>query len=218
MQGDKLVIVRAPNTADSFRTGVKMLKSVDPRSDASFHTYRLFEAQCTDDSSKQPSFLIIYLEAYLDDLEIWLRYWRIVINVGKCAVVLAFLHSWGFLEKTFQWTGKVIYLRVALNRKLTWAIHIYRVRIKVSQGLWILSRLPNKRTRFSIWDAFTRYRQLNGPWWTMLSHVGDMLPEGTWGTLNSCNPIDCILLLALLGTLAFYSCMRIWKFLYRWTH
>jgi hypothetical protein len=44
--------------------------------------------QYTDDTaliatSRDPSFLVGYLEAYLGRLELWLRSWRIAINVSK---------------------------------------------------------------------------------------------------------------------------------------
>ena len=38
-------------------------------------------------TSKQPQLLLKYLETYLTELEIWLRDWRIAINVDKSAAV-----------------------------------------------------------------------------------------------------------------------------------
>jgi hypothetical protein len=49
-------------------------------------------AQCADDTalvatSRSPSLLVGYLEAYLCRLERWLRDWRIAINVSKSTAV-----------------------------------------------------------------------------------------------------------------------------------
>ena len=47
-------------------------------------------AQYADDTalvvtSKHPALLVKFLETHLSELEIWLREWRIAINVGKSA-------------------------------------------------------------------------------------------------------------------------------------
>jgi len=39
-------------------------------------------------TSRQPAFLVKYLETYLSDLEWWLSEWRIAINVSKSSVML----------------------------------------------------------------------------------------------------------------------------------
>jgi hypothetical protein len=39
-------------------------------------------------TSRDPSLLVGYLEAYLGRLELWLRNWRIAINVSKSTAVL----------------------------------------------------------------------------------------------------------------------------------
>jgi hypothetical protein len=38
-------------------------------------------------TSRDPSLLVGYLEAYLGTLELWLRNWRIAINVSKSTAV-----------------------------------------------------------------------------------------------------------------------------------
>ena len=50
-------------------------------------------AQYADDTaleatSKHPALLVKYLETHLSELEIWIREWRVTINVGKSAAVL----------------------------------------------------------------------------------------------------------------------------------
>ena len=64
------------------------LQSVSERLFYAFHHIEL--AQYTDDialvaMSKQSALLVKYLETRLADLEIWLKDWRIAINVGKSA-------------------------------------------------------------------------------------------------------------------------------------
>ena len=50
-------------------------------------------AQYADDTAlvatyKHTALLVKYLESHLSELEIWLREWKIAINVGKSAAVL----------------------------------------------------------------------------------------------------------------------------------
>jgi hypothetical protein len=40
------------------------------------------------DTSRKPALLLSYLESYLTDLELWLRKWRIAINVSKSMAML----------------------------------------------------------------------------------------------------------------------------------
>ena len=39
-------------------------------------------------TSRKPALLVSYLESYLADLELWLRKWRIAINVSKSMAML----------------------------------------------------------------------------------------------------------------------------------
>jgi hypothetical protein len=50
-------------------------------------------AQYADDTAlmatyREPTLLVGYLEAYLGRLELWLRYWRVAVNVSKSTAVL----------------------------------------------------------------------------------------------------------------------------------
>jgi hypothetical protein len=60
---------------------------------ATFQTQAVELAQYADDTaliatSRDPSLLVGYLEGYLGRLELWLRSWRIAINVSKSTAVL----------------------------------------------------------------------------------------------------------------------------------
>jgi hypothetical protein len=46
--------------------------------------------------SRSPTLLVSYLEAYLSDLERWLRVWRIAINVSKSNAMLFAKAGWRF--------------------------------------------------------------------------------------------------------------------------
>jgi hypothetical protein len=71
-------------------------------------------AQYADDTalvatSRSPSFLVGYLEAYLGRLERWLRDWRIAINVSKSTAVL-FVKAARRIQKprALQFLGELI--------------------------------------------------------------------------------------------------------------
>ena len=120
-------------------------------------------------TSKHPALLVKYLETHLSELEIWLREWRIAINVGKSAAVLFTTRRTPpprplrFLGEEIRWEEKVKYLGVTLDRRLTWSSHIDQVRRKASQRLGILSPLLNKRSGLSIRNGLMLYRQLIRP-------------------------------------------------------
>ena len=53
-----------------------------------FELYQYADDTALVATSRQLALLVKYLETHLADLEIWLRDWRIAINVGKSAAVL----------------------------------------------------------------------------------------------------------------------------------
>jgi hypothetical protein len=113
--------------------------------------------------------LVRYLEAYLADLEIWLRKWRIAINVSKSTAML-------FTQRHIQnprpvllfgepivWVDTACYLGVTLDKRLTWSSHIDQVRKKASRRLGVLGSLLNRRSGLSIRNGILLYRQLIRP-------------------------------------------------------
>jgi hypothetical protein len=96
-------------------------------------------AQFADDTalvatSRSPSLLVGYLEAYLGILERRLRDWRIAINVSKSTTVLFVkaarrieqprpVH---FLGQPIQYVETARYLVVTLHTQLTWSAHVTR--------------------------------------------------------------------------------------------
>jgi hypothetical protein len=108
--------------------------------DISTHTRQDELAQYADDTalvatSRCPSLLIGYLEAYLGRLKLCLRDLRIAINVPKNTAVL-FVKAAGhiqkpravqFLGEPVQWVETARYLGVTLETQLTWSAHVKEV-------------------------------------------------------------------------------------------
>jgi hypothetical protein len=78
-------------------------------------------------TSRKPALVVSYLESYLADLELWLRKWRIAINVSKSMAML-------FTRRRIQnprpvapigepivWVGTTRYLVVTLEQE--WHLH-----------------------------------------------------------------------------------------------
>jgi hypothetical protein len=143
-------------------------------SDIPVHSHHVELALYADDTaviatSLKAALLVTYLEAYLSDLERWLRKWSIAINVSKSTAML-FTPSriqnprpvLLFLER-IVWVDTDCYLGVTLDRRLTLSSHFDQIRKKASQRLGVLGSLLNRRSGISIWNGIQLYRQLIGP-------------------------------------------------------
>jgi hypothetical protein len=120
-------------------------------------------------TSRKPALLVSYLESYLADLELWLRKWRIAINVLKS---MAMLFTRGQIQpprpvalfgEPIVWVDTAPYLGVTLDKRLTWSTHIDQVRKKASQRLGVLGPLLNRRSGLSIRNGVLLFRQLIRP-------------------------------------------------------
>ena len=176
-------------------------------------------AQYADDTalvvtSKHPALLVKYLETHLYELEIWLREWRIVINVGKSAAVLFTTRRTPpprllrFLGEEIKWEEKVKYLGVTLDRRHTWSSHIDQIRRKASQRLGIPGPLLNKRSGLSTRNGLMLYRQFIRPMMDYACTVWRHAADSHLKRLQKVQSNACVLLLAHLGTLEIYSCIR----------
>ena len=122
-------------------------------------------------TSRSPALLVSYLEAYLSDLERWLRVWRIAINVSKSNAMLFAKAGWRFskprpvqlLEEPIQWVDRARYLRVILDTRMTWSPHIVQGKKKAAQRLGLLSSLLDRRSGLSIRNGVLLYKQLIRP-------------------------------------------------------
>jgi hypothetical protein len=119
-------------------------------------------------TSCKSALLIRYLETYLNDLERWLREWRIAINVSKTNAMLFAKAAWRvprprpvqFLGQPIECVDTACYLGVTVDARLTWRPHIIQVRKKASQRLGVLGSLPNRRRGLSIRNGVLLYKQL----------------------------------------------------------
>jgi hypothetical protein len=121
-------------------------------------------------TSRSPLLLVTYLETYLNRLEIWLRDWRIAINVSKSTEVL-FTKTTRRVQrprppqlfgKPIEWGETARYLGVTFGTRLTWSAHVNQVRKKAVQRLGLLSILLN-RSGLSIRNGVLLYKQLIRP-------------------------------------------------------
>jgi hypothetical protein len=108
-------------------------------------------------TSRSPSLLVGYLEAYLGGLESWLRDWRISNNISKSTAVLFVKtarrmqkpRAVHFLGDPIQWVETARYLGVTLDTQLNWSAHVNQVGKKAAQRLGVLGPL-NRRSGLSI--------------------------------------------------------------------
>jgi hypothetical protein len=122
-------------------------------------------------TSRDPSLLVGYLEAYLGRLELWLRSWRIAINVSKSTAVLFAKTARSarqprpvqFLREPIQWVRTARYLGVTLDSRLTWSAHVDQVRKRAAQRLGMLGPLLIRRSGLSVRNGVLLYKQLICP-------------------------------------------------------
>jgi hypothetical protein len=133
-------------------------------------------AQYADDTavvatSRDPSLLVGYLEANLDRLELWLRNWKIAINVSKSTAVLFAKAARlvrqprpvQFLGEPIEWVQRARCLGVTLDTRLTWSAHVDRVRKRAAERLGVLGPFLNRRSGLSIRNGVLLYKQLIHP-------------------------------------------------------
>jgi hypothetical protein len=132
--------------------------------------------QYTDDTallatSRSPSLLFGYPEAYLGRLECWLRDWRIAINVTKSTAVrfvkaarrIQKQRPVQFLGEPVQWVETARYLVVTLDTQRTWSGHVSQVGKKAAQRLGVLGPLLNRRSGLSVRNGVLFYKQVIRP-------------------------------------------------------
>jgi hypothetical protein len=106
-------------------------------------------------TSRKPVLLVSHLESYVADLELWLRKWRIAINVKSMAMLFTRRHIQNprpvaLFDEPIVCVDTACYLGVTLDKRLTWSSHIDQVRKKASQRLGVLGPLSNRRCGLSI--------------------------------------------------------------------
>jgi hypothetical protein len=92
-------------------------------------------------TSRKPTLLVSYLEAYLNDLQRWLTEWRIAINVSMSTAIIFARAGQRFIQprpvtlfgEPIEWVDTTCYLGVTLDTRLTWSPHINHVRKRAAQ-------------------------------------------------------------------------------------
>jgi hypothetical protein len=134
-------------------------------------------AQYADDTalvatSRSPSLLVGYLEAYLGRLERWLQDWRIAVNVSKSTAVffdetarrIQKPRAVQFLGGPIQWVETAArYLGVTLDTQQISSAHVNQVGKKAAQRLGVLGPLLKRRSGLSIRNGVLLYKQLLRP-------------------------------------------------------
>jgi hypothetical protein len=87
-------------------------------------------------TSRSPQLLVRYLDTYLNRLELWLRDWRIAINVSNSTTEF-FTNTTRRVQRPrspqlfgqpIQWVETSRNLRVTLDTRLVWSAHVNQVR------------------------------------------------------------------------------------------
>jgi hypothetical protein len=121
--------------------------------------------------AEDPPLLVGYLQAYLGRLELWLRNWRIAINVSKSTAVLLAKAARRvrqprpvqFLGEPIQWVQTARYLGVTLDTRLTWSAQVNQMRKRAAQRLGVLGPFLIRRSSLSVRNDVLLYKQLIRP-------------------------------------------------------
>jgi hypothetical protein len=122
-------------------------------------------------TSRKPTLLVSYLEAYLNDFQQWLSEWRIAINVSKSTTIIFARAGRRFIQprpvkhfgESVEWVDRTRYLGVTLDTRLTWSPHIDQVRKRTAQRMGMLRPLLNRKSDLSIRNVVQLYKQLIRP-------------------------------------------------------
>jgi hypothetical protein len=110
-------------------------------------------------TSRSPSLIFNYLEAYLCRLEHWLRDWRMLFTRRRSQRPRPIL----FLGEPTASFETARYPGVNLDTRLTWSAHINQVRSKEAQRLGVLGPFLNGRCDLSIRKGTLLHKQLIRP-------------------------------------------------------
>jgi hypothetical protein len=159
-------------------------------------------------TSRKPTLLVSYLEAYLSDLQPWLSEWIIAINVSQNTAIIFACAGRCFIQplpvtlfgEPIEWVDRTRYLGVTLDTRLTWSPHIDQARKRTAQRMGMLGPLLNRTSDLSIRNPVLLYKQLICPMRDYACPLGDPLPAPMYGGYRCCNPSVSALLLVSPGT------------------
>jgi hypothetical protein len=110
------------------------------------HTHTLPPRRASVTTSRRPSLLVGYLEAYLGRLERWLT----ALLFVKAAGCIKNPRAVQFLGQAIEWVETVRYLGVILDTQLTWSAHFNHLGKKAAQRLGVLGPFLNRRSGLSV--------------------------------------------------------------------
>ena len=122
------------------------------------------------DTSRKPTLLVSYLGSYLNDIQRWLRDWKIVINVSKSTAIILACARRHFVQPrplalfgdTIEWVDTTRYLGDIQDRPLIWSPHIYQIRRKTAHRMGLLCAVLN-RSDLYIKNGVQLYKHLIRP-------------------------------------------------------
>lgn len=111
------------------------------------------------------------VQDHIQDIEQWLKQWRIAINEAKsqhATFTLRHLNCPPIYINNIQLlhTSTVKYLGIHLDRRLTWSTHVTKTRQTMKTRFYQLKRLFNTRSRLSFKNKLTLYKAMIRPIWT----------------------------------------------------
>jgi hypothetical protein len=157
-------------------------------------------------TSHKSALLSRYLETYLSDLQRWLRWWRIAINVSRSNVMLFVKAAWQvprplpvqYLGEPIELFDTARYLGVILDSRLTWRHHIVHVRKKDSQRLGVFGSPLNRRSGLYIETEFFCISSSSALWRTLRAPSGGTPLAATLSSCGFSSPSVFALLLVHL--------------------
>jgi hypothetical protein len=108
--------------------------------------------------SRKLTLLVSCLESYLNDLQRWLREWRIAINVSKSNAII-FAHAGRHFTQPrpvtlfgepIEWVDTTRCQGETLDTRLTWSPDIDQVRRRAAQRLGMLGPLKHRKSDLSV--------------------------------------------------------------------
>jgi hypothetical protein len=113
--------------------------------------------------SRKPTLLIIYLVSYLSNFQRCLSEWRIAINVQNSTLIIFMRAGRRFIQpQPILWVDITRYLRVTLEKRLTWSPHIGWVSRRTARRMSLLGPLLNT-SELSASNGVLLHKQLIRP-------------------------------------------------------
>jgi hypothetical protein len=122
-------------------------------------------------TSRKPTLLGSYLEAYVNNLQRWLTEWRIAINVSKSTAIIFACAGRRFIQprpvtlfgEPMEWVDTTRYRGGKLDTRVTWPPYIDEVWKRADQSLGMLGPLLRRKPDLSVRNGVLLLKQLLRP-------------------------------------------------------